>query len=76
MITRSNACTWTGQKQFAYMRYDPDVTQDGLNALGLNDVKAETVQALDSVKFIKEIQRVGVEFAKHSVSLDHFAGFV
>jgi predicted acylesterase/phospholipase RssA len=67
---------WTGPKQFAYVRYDPDVTQEGLNALGLNDVKAENVQVLDSVKFIHDIQRVGQAYAAKNVGLQHLRGFV
>jgi patatin-like phospholipase/acyl hydrolase len=67
---------WTGPKQFAYVRYDPDVTQEGLDALGLKDVKAEDVQVMDSVKYIPDIQRVGQAFASAHVGLRHLANFV
>jgi len=66
---------WTGPKQFAYVRYDPDVTQPGLNALGLPVVKAENVQLMDSVKFIPDIQRVGQAYAAKHVRPEHLAGF-
>lgn len=65
---------WTGAKQFAYVRYDPDVTAEGLRALGLRDVKPETVQMMDSVAFVSDIQRVGRAFAGR-VTQDHFRGF-
>jgi patatin-like phospholipase/acyl hydrolase len=67
---------WTGPKQFAYVRYDPDVTQEGLDALGLNDVKAENVQVMDSVKYIPDIQRVGQAYAAAHVESRHLANFV
>jgi patatin-like phospholipase/acyl hydrolase len=65
---------WSGPKQFAYMRYDPDVTADGLKALGLGDIKPEKVQVMDSVAFIDDIQRVGKAFSAN-VKADHFRGF-
>jgi len=67
--------TSTVPKQFAYVRYDPDVSQDGLNALGLADIKAKQVQVMDSVKHMPEIQRVGTTYAARHVSLGHLRGF-
>jgi patatin-like phospholipase/acyl hydrolase len=67
--------TSTIPKQFAYVRYDPDVSQDGLNQLGLTDIKAKQVQVMDSVKHMPEIQRVGTTYAAKYVSLDHLRGF-
>ena len=68
--------TSTIPKQFAYVRYDPDVSQDGLNTLGLADIKAEKVQVMDSVKNMAEIQRVGTTYATKHVTLDHLRSFV
>ena len=66
---------WTGPKQFAYLRYDPDVTSAGLAALGLPDIDAQAIQALDSVENMADIQRVGTAFAQRHVTLDHLRGF-
>lgn len=76
-LVPSETCpiTSTIPKQFAYVRYDPDVSQDGLNKLGLADIKAEQVQVMDSVKHMPEIQRVGVAYAARNVSLKHLRGF-
>lgn len=76
-LVPSETCpiTSTIPKQFAYVRYDPDVSQDGLNKLGLADIKAEQVQVMDSVKHMPEIQRVGVAYAGRNVSLKHLRGF-
>lgn len=69
--------TATVPKQFAYVRYDPDVSRAGLDALGLGDIAAEKVQVMDSVKAIPEIQRVGKAYAAAAVQLDaHLKGFL
>lgn len=65
---------WPGAKHFAYVRYDPDVTAEGLRALGLGDVKPENVQLMDSIAFMNDLQRVGRAFAG-KVTYDHFKGF-
>ncbi|MBE2257780.1 MAG: patatin-like phospholipase family protein [Rhodobacteraceae bacterium] len=62
-------------KQFAYLRYDPDVSQAGIDALGLAEIDASKVQVLDSVGSIPEIQRIGQAYAAASVSIDHLRGF-
>ena len=67
---------WTGSKLFSYLRYDPDVTQAGINALGLNDIAAGTVQVLDSVEHIPAIQRLGKTYAGEHFKLQHFEGFL
>jgi uncharacterized protein len=67
---------WTGPKQFAYVRYDPEVTQSSLNDMGLPDVNAGNIQVLDSIKFIPDIQRVGRTYAERSVRLAHLRNFV
>lgn len=76
VMTPGAPSNWTGPKQFAYVRYDPDVTQEGLDALGLSDVKAENVQVMDSVKYIPDIQRVGQAYAAAHVESRHLANFV
>jgi hypothetical protein len=67
---------WSGQKQFAYLRYEPDVSAAGLAGLDLPDIDADAMQEMDSVKNIKDIQRVGKAFAERHVSLEHLRGFV
>jgi len=66
---------WTGPKLFTYLRYDPDVTHAGLNALGLNDIDPATMQEMDSVKHIANIQRVGAAYAQRHVRLTDFGSF-
>lgn len=59
---------WTGEKQFTYVRYDPDVIQAGLKTLGLGDIRPVNVQVMDSVEYIREIQRIGAACARRYVS--------
>lgn len=75
MPTGDAAVASTVPTQFAYVRYDPDVSQAGLNALGLADIEARQVQVMDSVKHLPQIQRVGATYAAKHVSLDHLRGF-
>lgn len=66
----------SGPKQFAYVRYDPDVSRAGLDALGLQHIDAKQVQLMDSVEHIARIQEVGRVYAARTVDIDHLRGFV
>ena len=63
------------QRLFSYVRYNAELTPEGLAALGLPDVAPEDVQKLDSVEHIPELRRVG-RAAANEVKLEHFAGFL
>ncbi len=76
MVAVPGEPNWTGAKQFAYVRYDPDVSRQGLDDLGLPEIDPASVQTLDSIKFIPEIQHVGNAYATTHFDLDHFRGFV
>jgi patatin-like phospholipase/acyl hydrolase len=63
------------QRMFTYLRYNAELTRDGLVELGLPDVRPEDVQRLDSVDHIGDLQRVGARAAL-VVAPEHFAGFL
>jgi len=65
-----------GQKLFTYLRYNAELTREGLDALGCRDIKPETVQQMDSVDGIPELRAVGKKVAETKVREEHFAGFV
>lgn len=67
--------TTTGPKQFAYVRYDPDVSAEGLDALGLPGIDPKSVQVMDSVDHIHAIQQVGRTYAEKMVRPAHWQGF-
>lgn len=75
LVEAGGPSNWTGPKLFTYVRYDPEVTKEGLAALGLSHVSPEHVQVMDSVEFIGEIQSVGENYARKHVSPDHLASF-
>jgi len=62
-------------KLFTYMRYNAELTEEGLGQLGLKDIRPEHVQALDSVAYIPELQRVGQAVAEEEVQATHFDRF-
>ncbi|MEQ1844346.1 MAG: patatin, partial [Nitrospira sp.] len=62
-------------KLFTYVRYNAELTLEGLKKLGLPGIKPEHVQQLDSVEHIPDLQQVGQAVAK-SVKSEHFSRFV
>jgi len=62
-------------KLFTYVRYNAELSEKGLERLGLSGVKPEHVQQLDSTEHIKELQQVGQAVADQ-VKPEHFKGFV
>ncbi|MGH7930126.1 MAG: patatin-like phospholipase family protein, partial [Candidatus Binatia bacterium] len=62
-------------KLFTYLRYNAELTREGLNSMGLNDIEPAKVQQLDSIEFIADLQRVGRAVAEQKVKAEHFAGF-
>jgi len=63
------------QKLFTYLRYNAELTREGLDALGCGNIKPETVQKLDSVDGIPDLRTVGRAVVEKKVREDHFAGF-
>jgi len=76
MVNLAGAASSTVPKQFSYVRYDPDVSAAGLQALGLGDIRAEDVQVMDSVDHIPAIQKVGQAYAQKLMQRHHLRGFV
>jgi hypothetical protein len=63
-------------KLFTYMRYNAELTKEGLSALGLPDVKPANVQQLDSIDHIDELQAVGRAVGDRDVKIADFEGFL
>ncbi|MBL1263822.1 patatin-like phospholipase family protein [Methylomicrobium sp. RS1] len=76
VVPCADGLNWTGSKLFAYLRYDPDVSFEGLHALGLGDINPANVQLLDSVDHIGDIRRVGSAYAEKNCFPEHFEGFL
>ena len=65
-----------GPKLFTYVRYNAELTRDGLDKLGLNDIQPKNVQKLDSVAYIDDLRRIGRAVAEKKVSEGHFRRFL
>lgn len=63
-------------KLFTYLRYNAELTREGLDALGLPEITPEDVQKLDSTDHIRELQRIGQALLEKKIRPEHFAGFV
>ena len=62
------------KKLFTYVRYNVDLTDQGLKNLGL-EIDASKVQAIDSVAHIKELDLIGMTAASKVVDWKHFKKF-
>lgn len=63
-------------KLFTYACYNPDLSREGLAALGLDHIRPEHVQQMDSVAYINEMQEVGEAAAQRYVDTQQqFVGF-
>jgi uncharacterized protein len=62
-------------KLFTYMRYNAELSADGLKDLGLSDIVPDSVQKLDSIAHMDDLRRVGEAVARQ-VQREHFAAFL
>jgi hypothetical protein len=62
-------------RRFLYARYNADLSREGLDALGLNDIKPQNVQKLDSVEYIPDLRKVGRKLAEE-IKIEHFGNFI
>ncbi len=62
-------------RRFLYARYNADLSQEGLDALGFSDIKPKHVQKLDSVEFISDLRRIGKQVSEE-IAIEHFGKFV
>ncbi len=63
------------EKLFTYLRYNAELSQEGLDRLGVGHLIPEQVQQMDSVEYIPEMQEVG-RAAARQVKVEHFANFL
>ncbi len=60
-------------KRFTYVRYNPELTQPAIDALGLPDLKADAVQPLlSSTNVVGPLSRLGDAYANLATRPDHF----
>jgi hypothetical protein len=59
-------------KLFRYARYNAELTSAGLAALGCNNIEPNSVQKLDSIAAIPDLQTIGKAVAAQRVKRAHF----
>jgi hypothetical protein len=62
-------------RAFLYARYNADLSQPGLDAMGLSHIVSDEVRQMDSVKYIDKLREVGRTAAK-KINMAHFGSFV
>lgn len=62
-------------KLFTYVRYNAELTQPGLQTLGLGKLDAKQIQKMDCADNLPDLQKIGRAVAKQSVQTSHFERF-
>jgi hypothetical protein len=62
-------------RRFLYARYNADLSESGLERLGVGDVDPTSIQKLDAVKNIDTLLEIG-RAAARAVDLAHFGPFI
>ncbi|MEH6457883.1 MAG: patatin-like phospholipase family protein [Cocleimonas sp.] len=65
----------TKDKLFTYMRYNTNLTAQGLEAIGITDIDPKILWEMDNTKYLDELNHVGEMAASHKVKTEHFTGF-
>jgi len=64
-------------KHFLYVRYNADLSVQGLEEIGLSRIDSDEVREMDSVKYIPQLREVGKAVGKNQVNVrEHFKFFV
>jgi hypothetical protein len=63
-------------KLFTYLRYNAELTVQGLADLDISGINPKDVQKLDSVKHIKQLQLIGRKVVEKKMQSEHFSAFI
>ncbi len=63
-------------KMFTYLRYDADLSREGLDRLGLADVEPKKIQQMDCVANLDALQEIGRRISARDVYGDVLAQFL
>jgi patatin-like phospholipase len=62
-------------KLFTYVRYNAELSEDGLSSLGLPGIRPDDVRSLDSIDHMEELKQIGEAVADTQVREEHFGNF-
>jgi hypothetical protein len=64
-------------RHFSYVRYNANLSEEGLSEMGLAHIESDSVQQMDSVQFMSELREVGRTAGKIQVNVkEHFHKFL
>ncbi len=64
-------------RHFRYVRYNADLSANGLKEMGLGHIDSDEIREMDSVKNIKQLREIGRVCGKNQVDIEqHLAGFL
>lgn len=64
-------------RHFSYVRYNANISDEGLKELNLSHIDSDKVRQMDSVEFIPQLREVGKAVGKKQVKVrDHFKNFM
>lgn len=64
-------------RHFSYVRYNADLSREGLKELKLTHIESDNVQQMDSVEYIAELRELGKATGKKQVNVkQHFRSFI
>jgi hypothetical protein len=64
-------------RHFSYVRYNADLSENGLKELGLSHIDSDEVRQMDSVKNMPQLREVGKKVGERQVSIKkHFQHFI
>jgi uncharacterized protein len=62
-------------KLFTYLRYNAVLTEEGLTAIGCDEIAPDEVRKLDAIDAVPALRKVGKAVAEKKVKPDHFERF-
>jgi len=64
-------------RHFSYVRYNANLSEEGLSEMGLGHIDSDDVRQMDSVEFIGKLREVGKKVGETQVKVkEHFKNFV
>jgi hypothetical protein len=64
-------------RHFSYVRYNADLSEEGLAKMELSHIESDDVRQMDSVEFIPQLREVGRTVGAKQVNVvEHFANFL
>ena len=60
------------KKLFRYVRYNAELTREGLRTLGCGGIEPTRVQKLDSIDALDDLQKIGTAVAAQRIKPAHF----